>query len=241
VSGGILRGRAAQIANLRAVVDVGVKKLESTVIATRGERLALTLSSVSGGGQPAEAFNLEMLTVIDIDTDSRIRAGVSFDLDDFDAAIAELDARYLAGEAAPYAHTWSVIANAYAALNRHELPPTTADWVNIDHRCGPSFAPGEMTAYLRTGFDFAPNRFIQAVHRLSSLGTVVTRVANGTSEEGFDAEWRAIDLLTVEGDLISRGEIFDEADIDTAVTRFDELSRPAPLLERRDPDPGASR
>ena len=241
VSGGVRRGRDAQIANLRAIVDVGVRNLESVVIATRGDRLALTRTRVSGGDKGPEAFGLEMLTVIEIDTDSRIRAGVSFDLDDFDAAIAELDARYLRGEAVDHAHTWSVIANAYAALNRHELPATTPDWVNIDHRCGPSFAPGEMTAYLRTGFDFAPNRFIQAVHRLSNLGTVVTRVANGTSEEGFDAEWRAIDLLTVEGDLISRGEIFDEADIDTAVTRFDELSRPAPLLERRDPDLGASR
>ncbi len=35
---------------------------------------------------------------------------VLFDLDDFDAAIAELDARYLAGEAAAHAGTWSVIA-----------------------------------------------------------------------------------------------------------------------------------
>ena len=57
-----------------------------------------------------------------------------FDLDDIDAAFEELDARYLAGEAAAHAHTWSVIAGAYAALNRHELPATTPDWVNIDHR-----------------------------------------------------------------------------------------------------------
>ena len=34
----------------------------------------------------------------------------------------ELDARYLAGEAADFAHTWSVIAEGYAAFNRHELP-----------------------------------------------------------------------------------------------------------------------
>ena len=33
-----------------------------------------------------------------------------FDLDDIDAAFEELDARYLAGEAAAHAHTWSVIA-----------------------------------------------------------------------------------------------------------------------------------
>ena len=33
--------------------------------------------------------------------------------------------------------------------------------------------------------------------------------------------------MTVEGDLISRAEIFDEADLDAALARFDELSRPA--------------
>jgi hypothetical protein len=34
-------------------------------------------------------------------------------------------------------------------------------------------------------------------------------------------------VLTVDGDLINRCEIFDEADIDAALARFDELSRPA--------------
>ena len=61
-------------------------------------------------------------------------AGVSFDLDDFDAAIAELDARYLAGEAAAHARTWSLVTGAYAAVNRHELPATTPDWAMVDHR-----------------------------------------------------------------------------------------------------------
>ena len=37
--------------------------------------------------------------------------------------------------------------------------------------------------------------------------------------------------MTVEGDLINRGELFDEADLDAALARFDELSRPAPRLE----------
>ena len=40
-----------------------------------------------------------------------------------------------------------------------------------------------------------------------------------------------LNLLTVEGDLISRCELFDEADLDAALARFDELSRPAPRLE----------
>ena len=69
------------------------------------------------------------------------------------------------------------------------------------------------------------------MHRLSNLGAVVTYAAHGTSQEGFDAEWRGINLLTVEGDLINRCEVFDEADLDAALARFDQLSRPAPRLE----------
>ena len=37
--------------------------------------------------------------------------------------------------------------------------------------------------------------------------------------------------LTVEGDMVSRCELFDEADLDAAIARFDQLSRPAPRLE----------
>ena len=38
-------------------------------------------------------------------------------------------------------------------------------------------------------------------------------------------------LLTFEGDAINRCEIFDEADLDAALARFDELSAPTPQLE----------
>ncbi len=40
-----------------------------------------------------------------------------------------------------------------------------------------------------------------------------------------------IDVFTVEGDLISRFELFDEADLDAALARFDELQPQAPRLE----------
>jgi hypothetical protein len=158
---------------------------------------------------------------------------VSFDPDDIDAAFAELDARYLAGEATAHAHTWSVIVRIYAAFNRHELYPTTADWVNADHRRGIAFSPGDMTAYLRAGRDLTPDTptYIETVHRLSDLGVVVTHVMKGTSQEGFDAEWREIGILTVEGDLINCCELFDEADLDAALARFDELNRQVPLLK----------
>ncbi len=117
-------------------------------------------------------------------------------------------------------------------FSRREFPAATPDWVNIDHRRGISFAPGELPAYLRATWDLTPHAalHIEGVHRLDDLGAVVTLVAHGTSAEGFDADWRLIELVTVEGDKISRCELFDEADLDAALARFDELSRQGPRL-----------
>ena len=152
---------------------------------------------------------------------------VAFDLDDIDAAFAELDARYLAGEAAAHADTWSVMMRACAALNTREIFATTADFVDIDHRSLAAIGSGDLKAYIRAALnDGVYNVYIEAVHRLSDLGAVVTLVSSGTSQGGFDGEWRMADVFTVEGDLISRCEIFDEADLDAALARFDELQLP---------------
>ena len=69
------------------------------------------------------------------------------------------------------------------------------------------------------------------MHRLNNLGAVFTQVLNLSSQEGFDAEWRIVALMTVEGDLVSRAELFDEADLDAAIAKFEQLSCPAPRLE----------
>jgi hypothetical protein len=173
----------------------------------------------------------DVLGIAEIDADERIVALVTFDPDDIDAAYAELDARYLAGEAADYAHTWSVIARTTAAFNRHELP--AADWVIIDHRPLAPIDATDLPAAIRAIWDLTPDLStrIEAVHRLSSFGAVVTNTAYGTSPQGFAAEWRVVDLVTVEGDRISRDEFFDEADLDAALARFDELEQPTPSFE----------
>ena len=233
VGAGVLRGRDIDVAHMRAIADVGTTAISSTVLATREERLMLSRISFSGDDQDPEAFRAEILGLVEIDAEERIAARLSFDPDDFEAAFEELESRYLAGEAAVHTHTWSVIAQALAAFNRHELPQFMPDWVNIDHRRARRFAPGDLTAYIRATLDLAPDVsvYAEAVLRLSDLGAVFTQMTRGTSQEGFDAEWWEIVLVTVEGDLISRIEVFDEADVDAALARFDELNRPAPRLK----------
>ena len=96
-------------------------------------------------------------------------------------------------------------------------------------------APGEGIEYFRASWELAAelNVYIEAVHRLRDLGAVFTHVGKGTSRDGFEAEWRTVDIMTVDGDLIKRGDVFDEGDLDAALARFEELHRQTPRPEKR--------
>jgi class 3 adenylate cyclase len=230
VNAGIRHGRDAELEDARASADVvGITDGTSVIKAIRGERVALAQTCYRAGRQPPEVSEYEVLQVIETDASERMTALVVFDLDNVDEAFAELDARYLAGEAGPHASTWSVIMNGYATLNRHEIPALTPDWVNIDHRRATSFAQGDQVAFIRASWQDTPDirMDVTAVHRLTAAGAVVSATARGTSQDGFAAEWPSVQLVMIERDAFSRCELFDETDLDTALAKFDELSRPA--------------
>ncbi len=229
-----LFGRDATIANMRASAETGVMNVRSTAIATRGSRIALHRVLINGKDERPEAYRTEALVIGEVDAQNRTTAFVMFDLDNIDAAFEELDARYVAGEAAAHAHTWSVIAEGYATLNRHELPPTPPDFVSLDRRRGGgAFAAGDLLAFISASWDDTPDNKIrvEVVHRLNDLGAVVSSATQGSSVTGFAAEWREIDVVTVGGDMINRTELFDDTDLDVALVRFDELSRPESRLQ----------
>ena len=94
VGAGLRQGRDAVHAELSAVTEIGVESATSDAIATRGEYLVLNRARTWGRDQRPEAFLTDMLSIVEINADERIVAIVTFDLDDFEAAIAELDARY---------------------------------------------------------------------------------------------------------------------------------------------------
>ena len=93
--------RATEVAEVRVIADLGVKNMTSEVLAIRGERIVLSRVQFWGRDRRSDAFHTELLRIVEIDADERVTAVVTFDLDDIDAAFADLDARYLAGEAAP--------------------------------------------------------------------------------------------------------------------------------------------
>ncbi|OBJ08137.1 regulator [Mycobacterium sp. 1465703.0] len=231
VNAGDRGSRETVIEDLKVSADLGFAIWMVDVVAIRGERLALT--RVRASGRDPETIQNDALNLIEIGADGSLTSIVVFDLDDIDGAFAELDSRYLAGEAASYSETWSVVVSGYIALNRHEIPPITPDFTNVDHRHGTAHAPGELIDYVRAGWDLGQtiHTYIEAVHRLSGVGAVFTHAAQGMSHEGFGAEWRGISLVTVDGERASRSEVFDEADLDAAIAKFEQLSRPTARLE----------
>src|SRR5271169_3195025 len=124
VGAGVRHGRDAEIADVRAIAGLGITNVTSTFVATRGERLVLMRAGFSFRDQGPGAFLTAVLGILEINADERIVALVTFDPDDFDTALTELDARYLVGEAGAHSEPWLVIAGVYAALNRGEMPAT---------------------------------------------------------------------------------------------------------------------
>ena len=131
VGAGPRHGRDAAIEDMRVIVDLGVEDISTSVIATRGDHLALLRTRYIDHGQ--EALN-EVLGLIETVADDRIAAQISFDADDFDVAVAELDARYLAGDAADHPQIWSVLTRANDALNRRDVPATMSGYKLKDYR-----------------------------------------------------------------------------------------------------------
>ena len=110
--------------------------------------------------------------------------------------------------------------------------------MNVDHRRG-TVAPGDLILHpCRVG----SHAGLQHLHRGCAPAERPRSGRHPRVEwdltRGLRRRVAEDQLATVEGDLINRSERFDEADIDAALARFDELSRPPAIRKRGDPRPG---
>ena len=118
----------------RASLDAGFTYQSHVPIAVRGDRLELSRVTM----RSAEGYELVFLSIIEIDESGRVRGTTSFDEDALEAAVAELDARYVAGEGAPYAPMLDTAIRTLAALQAEDWTALTAlltdDYTFVDHR-----------------------------------------------------------------------------------------------------------
>src|SRR5262249_44441257 len=131
-------GRDQYLQGARLTWDMRWSRLVSEVIATRGDRLMLQRTCHEVADTDVGPSEREYLVLIEADEHGNHRAMVLYDAGDIDAAYAELDRRYLAGEGRPYAREWeaggqlwqTIVARDWAGLAALMTP----DCVFADHR-----------------------------------------------------------------------------------------------------------
>ncbi len=231
----------ASLANLRLLFDAR-RGLSRQLLATRGERLELDRqlrTSVDRHGGLAE---FEYLCLNEVDATGRITGSVVFDPGDLDAAYAELDARYAAGEAAPYARTLASIGRFRAAL-------AARDWAGLAQLIAPDLvwgdhrllglhdlrSRGEYLARVRSLIDLAPDAALRAEHMLAldERGVLAVLCWVG-SRDGGAFEIPAVSVIGSGADGWVRAlDTYDIGQLDEARACFAALAAapPAPWLD----------
>ena len=115
---------------MRRYLKAGMVRFGHEFVAVRGERLALIRLEAATADPSPGAPRDEMLQVVGLDNEGRIAEQVWFDIDDMDAATAELDAMHARFESA--SHRPSQLDNAAnRARERYQAQMFARDWDTV--------------------------------------------------------------------------------------------------------------
>lgn len=224
-------GREHQLEQLRIANEVSRTPLhaEMTPVAIRGERLAIGMVQLSAVGDRARDYVVEQMGVARIDEEGRTDLQIAFDPSDFDAAYAELNARWFELGATDE----SRLAVAFLeAINEGDFDRLrsfiTDDFQYVDHR-PVSFGSG------------GPDEYISRTQALGALGDFKLRVVRdfnggrpegvllirreGCDEHGNEVAWDYLAVGTTAGGRIDRAETFPVDRLDDAVAKATQLYR----------------
>lgn len=236
VSSPTFRGRDEFMANVRGLHEVGMTEWTSEPLAVRGDHLALSRATL----RTLDGSEVTALNVAEISPEGRNTYTAWFDADDLDAAVDELETRYLAGEGA-------ADAERIRAATLFDRPFRRRDWdalrdqmapdlVVVDHRDfgWPSGGPDVVVAMFRGLVDLAPDAFLLfRTHHLVGQASLATIDTRGATPEGNAYEWVTHCVAVVDGSgRATRLEPFAEDDFDAALARLDELGAADPRTDR---------
>lgn len=228
----VVRGREAFVESIQVVQDVYAGPVRFDTLATRGDRLALCILH----HDVKKGFVVEFPLVLETNDQEQISVFIIHE--DLDTALTDLDERYIAGEAAPYAQVWSSFVRALRALNdrdwvgfRREMAD---DYEFVDHRpasLGRFHGVDEQMASVQTLVEVIPDVHwcTTVVLRLDGHGGLVRTLITGSSQEGGAIEMAFLVLFVTRDGVSTRREFFPEDQLDAALARFDELG-PSPTM-----------
>ena len=208
--------------------------LRTEVLATRGRRLAIIRVGWEGADDLVGPSEVEFLQLIEVNDAGQRVAIVNFDPDDLDAAYAELDRCYDAGEGAVLGGAFTRYARSFA--NR--------DWEGVAALCAPTFVEHDhrritgigttrgadvwVENNVRVWIDLAPNIVTRFTHiRGHGRGSLWQISLQGSREGGrFEIAFAGVTALDEEC-RIERVDIYDFDQLAEALARFDELVNPS--------------
>jgi ketosteroid isomerase-like protein len=225
--------------NLRFLAQSPSSRFDAELIATRGERLVLYRARFRGDLQGG-SFEDEHLALVERDERGRAVAVVSFDLADLDAAYAELDRRFAAGEGAAYPE----ILAALDALRRNgpdtprsELSRPLADDFRMEshRRFARTESPWTREQYVdefRGLSDLGVRTSLRLDHvRISSTALIADGLWSGRRDDG-DFELPHVIVYAHDGRLFHSCDLYDGDQLVAAQARFAELSARARSTRR---------
>src|SRR5262249_28758653 len=234
--------RDQHLASLRFMFDMTSSRFLSEVLATRGELLALFRQRFEGSGGNVGPLDVEYLQLLESDErgDRRV-ALVCFDADALDAAYAELDARFAAGEGARYParELWSRLARAVAARDWEGLASLfSPDFLIDDHRLigwGTLRSGDEYVARVRALVDLRPDVGVRMHHLLALDHRVALTVhvsAGHESSGAFEIPCVVVTQVAPDG-RFWRCDSYDLDQLDAARALYDRLRAkpPVPAIE----------
>jgi hypothetical protein len=193
------------------------------VIATRGDRCALSRVDVTA----KDGFEVSVLAVHELDLSGLLKAAVTIDADDLDAAFDELDERYLASDEPSEADRLSIemIAGVNARDPSRIRATLADDFALVDRRSvriNTALSAEEYLDQNRTMWDLLAEmrcRIITTEHD-PQLGIAQTV---GVDHDGNEVMWEIVGVPQVRGGKLARMEFFDIERYDEARARAREL------------------
>ncbi|MEP6623683.1 MAG: hypothetical protein ABJC79_04525, partial [Acidimicrobiia bacterium] len=228
---GMVPGRDAMLDNLGILFELGIAVTVKEVIATRGERLALTAIHFE-----AEGFRTDVLELVGVDASGAHVSLHDFDEDDLTSAFAELDALHLVGEGASDDlrksrvgnEAWHVAMHFVDQLNARDFDAARRlvadDFTRLDRRHGVS-APtadgpdaflGAAQAWYDVGFD----EFVAEAVAVRGDTLVLQRLACRATD-GREVSFLAVYEIDADRKLVG-GVHFDDDDVVSAIDELDD-------------------
>ncbi len=203
---------------------------DTALVATRGERLAVFANTMRLDDDPSE---ISSLNVLEVDDNGLLIASVLFDPHDHVGAINELTERFVVGEGAPFAHVIQAVRNhTVASFDDIDAfnESMTDDYRFVDHRALLQAVTDRDAPWAATDLDLR-RLFLQRIDRLSDHG-LVGACTSHSNQDAIEAEWSWILVQHVRDGRLWRTEIYDEADLELALDRFDSMSTAGTLTNQ---------